>query len=89
MIEGRRYNINMIGNKRLLETLLVWFKFLIHLILTPVMVTDKASDRPLILISTLLLINVSVLASTIPASCWFLYGEISYLWMDLPNRSMG
>jgi hypothetical protein len=60
-----------------------------HPIPSPVTVANNTIDRPLILISTFLLTNASVLASTILVTCWFLYGEISYLWMDQPNRSMG
>jgi hypothetical protein len=30
-----------------------------------------------------------VIASTVPATSWFLYEEVGYLWMDQPNQSMG
>jgi hypothetical protein len=32
---------------------------------------------------------VCALASAIPTWCWFLFGEIGYLWMEQPNQSIG
>jgi hypothetical protein len=87
-IYGSKYDVDMIGNERSSQTQLVQFKFLMHPIFSMVTVTDNTIDRPLILMSNLLLTNVSACFHHSSVLLVFIW-RIGSLWMDQPNRSIG